>query len=186
MTCSFYTCMHICTYFPICICIYIKHIHINFLFHSVASSEQHLNVSRGFPVRFWSSFPVPTRNRKFLGVSVILGHPIDHGWREGNYEVRGPLAWRRTNFGISLYSNQDQTEAWTTLEIVPVIYFFHFLALFLSLQVSLGSTFFENHPHVSPCLIMFLGNFTSGNKQWCYYAKEIAQYFAFSYHGKGI
>lgn len=62
-------------------------------------------------------------------------------------------------------SDQDQTEAWIPLEIVPVIYFFHFPALFLSLQVSFGSTVFENHPHVSPCPIMLLGNFTSGNKQ---------------------
>lgn len=84
--------------------IYISETHTNCLYSSVVSSEQYLNVSRGFPVRFWSSFPVPTRNRKCLGVSVILGHPIDHGWWEGNYEVRGPLAWRRTNSGISLYS----------------------------------------------------------------------------------
>lgn len=57
-------------------------------------------------------------------------------------------------------SRQSQTEAGITLNTVPGIDFFHFLGLYLSLQVSLGSTFFENHPHVSHCPIIFLGNST--------------------------
>lgn len=57
-------------------------------------------------------------------------------------------------------SHQSQTEAGITLDTVSGIDFFQFPSLYLSLQVSLGRTFFENHPHVSHCPITFLENST--------------------------
>lgn len=57
-------------------------------------------------------------------------------------------------------SHKSQTGAGITLDPVPRIEFFHFPALYLSLQVSLRSTFVENHPGVSHCPVIFLGNST--------------------------
>lgn len=57
-------------------------------------------------------------------------------------------------------SHKSQTETGITPGTVPRFEFFHFPALYLSLQVSLRSTFFENHPRVSHCPIILLGNST--------------------------
>lgn len=127
LTSGFYTHMHICACFPTCIyALRHKHnsIHTQFSVSSFTFLWTTFECLQRISYGFWSSFPVHTRNRKFLGVSVILGHPVDHGWWEQNYEVRGPLAWRGTNSGISLYSRslpQDQTEVGITLDTLPVI-----------------------------------------------------------------